>query len=191
MISCAFNHKPVSFSGNRVAVYKTLQKLTQSRKGIAGRLSTNTEQSLTNMPKPSLRGVFDNYAVDVSRLSMHFPGGFPVALVRKVKRLLNEDHWDIDDALPQKDAMLTLLRALLIAKSNTLPSVGSDGKGSLSASWIVGKNRLTLNCYNGDEISFVLGRERPNGEIERAAGITKVQRLNEILSAYDPEIWFR
>jgi hypothetical protein len=121
---------------------------------------------------------------------MHFSTDFRLALTRGIKRLLSDDNWDDEDSMPQEDSFLTLLKCILVLNTKKAPSIGSDGQGSLSATWVAGSNRLTLECYNRDLVFLVLSRDMGAGKAERVAAHTSVGRLSEVLSPFNPEVWF-
>jgi hypothetical protein len=136
------------------------------------------------------RGLFEKCITDLSQLSMHFSADTRLTLTRRLKNLLSDEHWDDSDILPAETAFLTLLRCMLLLNIKRIPSLGTNGKGSLSATWLDGKNRITLECGAKDEVAYVLSKTVAEGKPERAAGHTKVVRLPKVLEAYDPKKWF-
>jgi hypothetical protein len=172
--------------------YRSLQGLTQARKalttGLRGDGTTGRHSA-----KPinyTTRGLYDRYIMDLSSLSMHFDVDVRLKLTRKLKALLSEENWDDEDLLPSETAFLTLLRAMLFLNVKKVPSIGTNGKGSLSATWLDERNRLTLECGANDDVSYVLSHEVEDGGIERSAGHTRLGRLRKVLEAFDPVKWF-
>ena len=177
----------------RSSGFIALNGLTRSNAGMFERIKKNEGQPIEapNADQTSLRRLFEHYIVDLSKLSMHFEAEFRLGLTKKIKRMLSEDNWDKVDKLPEEAAFLTLLKCILLLETNRSPSIGSNGSGSISAIWVSGQNRITLECYGGDRLSFVLSRSTNDKEIERAAGHASVRRLLEVLRPYHPEVWFR
>lgn len=136
------------------------------------------------------RGLFHKYAADLSGLSMHFDAETRLGLTRRLKNLLSEENWDESDTILAETSFLTLLRCMLLLEIKRIPSLGTNGRGALSATWLKGRSRITLECGAKDNVSYVLSKEVAGGKIERAAGHTEVGRLPKVLEAYDPVEWF-
>ncbi len=126
----------------------------------------------------------------ISSASMHFPNGFATGLRRQFANLLDEDAWEEEDELPGTLAVSTFLRVLYQTAKSRRPGIGANGRGSISAFWTNGDNRLTVECLPGDRTTWVLTRVYDNGETERAAGECSSDRLNEVIGPYSPEVWF-
>lgn len=165
---------------------------TKSRKGLVGKDAMQSQGKINTSPKEaqSVRSLLVCYMIVLSQLSMHFERDLRLSLARRLKLLLNEENWDDEEQLPSQNAFLTLLRCMLVMGAKASPSIGSNGRGSLSATWIAGSNRITLECGDRDKVSFVLSRKLGDAPTEQAAGHTTVERLAEILAPYQPEVWF-
>lgn len=165
---------------------------TKSRKGLVGKDAMQSQGKINTSPKEaqSVRSLLVGYMIVLSQLSMHFERDLRLSLARRLKLLLNEENWDDEEQLPSQNAFLTLLRCMLVMGAKASPSIGSNGRGSLSATWIAGGNRITLECGDRDKVSFVLSRKLGDAPTEQAAGHTTVERLAEILAPYQPEVWF-
>ena len=190
MISASQHTAPI-LSENFSRDFLKGKSYTPAFGGLGKRITPKQAPSQIKLESTPRRKLFDLYSREVSKLSMHLPDGFALALNRKTKALLSDDNWDEADVVPEDGAMLTLLRALLVMGANKLPSLGSNGNGSLSATWVSGRNQLTLDCADDDNLGFVLSRESEDGVLEHAAGITKLQRLTTILTPYTYEVWFK
>jgi hypothetical protein len=165
---------------------------TIARKALEGKneITGARPSKLPRAVNYTLRGLFEKYVTDLSGLSMHFSAETRLGLTRRLKNLLSEENWDENDVLPSESAFLTLLRCMLLLDVVRIPSLGTNGNGALSATWLNGRSRLTLECGARDNASYVLSKEVAGGKIERAAGHTVIARLPKILEAYDPAEWF-
>ena len=127
----------------------------------------------------------------ISDISMHLPKGFAAGLNRQFANLMDDDAWEDDDELISPEALTAFIRTLLSSQTNRRPGIGTNGRGSITASWTEGKNRLTVECLPTGDISIVLARKGSDGEIERAAfGPIRPKRIREVISPFNPEIWF-
>ena len=169
---------------------------TFSRKGIVNKYEiqgghrVKKSNVLPFSQKPPGRQLFEYFVTDLSNVSMHFSDSMRLSLTSQLKALLSEENWDSDDTLPQRAAFICLLRVLSSGQIKNPPSIGANGAGSLTASWFIGRDRLTLDCFGKDRVIFVLTREALDGQLERAAGETRATLLMERLQPYRPEIWF-
>jgi hypothetical protein len=68
--------------------------------------------------------------------------------------------------------------------------LGATHDGHLIATWTVGEDRLTIECLPKDIARWHLS-VLIDGERERAAANTPLQRLSQVLQPYDPNRWFR
>lgn len=170
---------------------------TYSRKGVINRLALQSAQWVPQnnivpfSQKTPGRQLFEYFVADLSNVSMHFTEGMRSSLTLQMKELVSDENWDTDDTLPRRAAFATLFRFLSIANVQRTPSIGANGAGSLTVSWFIGPNRLTLDCFDRDRIIFVLTRIAADGRAENAAGETRVPLLLAKLHPYDPDIWFR
>lgn len=127
----------------------------------------------------------------VSKISMHLPSGFATGLNRQFANLMDSDAWEDDDELVSPDALNAFLNTLLYTKTLRRPGIGSNGRGSITASWTEGTNRLTIECLPSCLASLVLSRCGKNGEVERRAfSPMRPERIREVLAPYGPEVWF-
>ena len=126
----------------------------------------------------------------ISSMSMHLPQGFSAGLNQQFANLMDEDAWEDDDEFPIVDALSTFLNVLISTRTNRRPGIGTNGRGSISAFWTNGGNRLTVECLPSGSISWVLTRADASGQVERAAGVCGLGRLNDVLRPYRPEVWF-
>ena len=127
----------------------------------------------------------------ISSISMHLPKGFAKGLNRQFANMMDDDAWESDDELIGRTAINSFLQTLLSTHTKRRPGIGTNGRGSITATWTEGDNRLTIECLASGKISLVLSRKQVTGEIERAAfGPTRPDRICDLLAPFDPEIWF-
>lgn len=130
-----------------------------------------------------------SFKVLVSRVSMHLGIPWLQKLFAQIDSLLDVDEWDTSDPIPNSETARTFIRLLLAMKVSRKPGLGVSNSGNLVAAWTSGPNRLTVECLPHDRVRWILAREI-DGEIGRAAGDDKIERLRNILDPYDPIVWF-
>ena len=127
----------------------------------------------------------------ISRNSMHLPAGFSLGLNRQFANLMDDDAWEDDDELIGPYALTAFILTLLHTQPKRRPSIGTNGRGSVTAAWINNGNRLVIECLSTGKVSLVLSRVTDSGEVERAAtGPIRPNRIQQILVPYEPEVWF-
>lgn len=137
-----------------------------------------------------LRTTAEQFKLALSRVSMHLQKDFRVGLIAQIDRLLDPEEWEDDDIVPSAASFGTFIQLLLLNPSRR-PGIGAAGDGSITAAWTAGANRLTIDCYPKNTVRWVLSRMQ-DGEIERAAGDTHINRLSIVLAPYSlTETWFQ
>ena len=126
----------------------------------------------------------------ISSNSMHLPKGFAVGLNGQFANMMADDVWEEVDAYPSMHSLETFLLMLVSTKATQRPGIGTNGRGSITAFWRDGENRLTIDCLPSGNTRWVLTRMNVKGEVERAAAECQPDRLCEVLNAYGPEVWF-
>lgn len=135
----------------------------------------------------NLREVQDS----ISKISMHLPKGFASGLNRQFANLFDEDAWEEEDELIGHKAASAFSQFLIATGTNTRPGIGTDGRGSITASWSAGKNRLIVECLPTGKVSLIVSRDGQKGEIERiASGPLNLERATKMLNSFDPGVWF-
>lgn len=127
----------------------------------------------------------------ISAVSMHMPKGFAGGLNRQFANLMDDDAWEDEDELISLTAITAFIVTIICTRTKRRPGIGTNGRGSVTASWTSEKNRLTIECLPSGKASFTMSRENEAGEVERAAfGPISPQRIPEILEPFDPGVWF-
>jgi hypothetical protein len=140
--------------------------------------------------RPALEQRLVDFQTQISGISRHLPKGFATGLNRQFANMFDDDAWEAEDEFPALPALTTFLTMLIRTQSNRRPGIGTNGRGSITAFWKEGENRLTIECYAGDRVKWVLTRLNERGTVERAAGDCITARLLEVLRPYEPGIWF-
>jgi hypothetical protein len=137
----------------------------------------------------ALRQSGASFKVLVSRVSMHLGLPWLQKLFSQIDSLLDIEEWDPRDPVPAPETARTFVRLLLLLRVNRKPGIGVSNSGNLIAAWTSGPNRLTVECLPGDRVRWIVSRV-VDGEIERAAGDGRIDRLRELLEPYQPAVWF-
>jgi hypothetical protein len=103
--------------------------------------------------------------------------------------LLAAEDWDVSDQPPSVESFSTFLRMLIFLKPLRRPGLGASSDRTVVASWTTGNDRLTMECLPDDGIRWHLSVLIDDNR-ERAAGLTPVQRLANVLAPYQPDRWF-
>lgn len=124
-----------------------------------------------------------------SQVSMYLTREWRDRVFKQLDNLHDISEWDSDISPIQKESYKTFLRLVIALKPNKHPGLGLSDKGFLLAAWIVGQDRLTTEFLPNDNVRWTLST-LIDGEVDRAAGVTKVSRLLANLLPYQPEKWF-
>lgn len=174
-------------SGNSVGIFSNVIRRLKK----AGQRDNVVYVGLHSAPQQTPREkCLNEIQRTVSFASMHLLEGFSEGLNRQFANMLDDDAWETSDQLPTVEAVDTFLQVLYFSQANRRPGIGSNGRGSITAFWKSGDNRLTVTCLPKDWATWVLTRVFGPNNIERVAGECTPQRLKEVLGPYNPEIWF-
>jgi hypothetical protein len=131
-----------------------------------------------------------SFKVRTALVAMHLDREWRARLFRQFDSLLAIEDWEQSDLPPSLDSYSTLLRMLTLFRPWRRPGLGATHDGHLIATWTVGEDRLTIECLPKDIVRWHLS-VLIDGERERAAADTPLQRLSQVLQPYDPNRWFR
>jgi hypothetical protein len=129
------------------------------------------------------------FKIRTSLVAMHLDRDWRTKLFGQLDSLLDAQDWEPLDRPPSIDSFATFLRMLIFLRPERRPGLGATAKGELIATWTIGDDRLTIECMPHDLVRWTISVSI-NGDRERAAGITPVARLREVLSPYGPGRWF-
>lgn len=124
-----------------------------------------------------------------SQVAMYLTRSWRDRVFKQLDSLHDISEWDSDISPIQKESYRTFLRLVIALKPSKHPGLGLSDKGFLLAAWIVGNDRLTTEFLPNDNVRWTLSK-LVDGEIERAAGVTKVSRVLTNLLPYQPNEWF-
>lgn len=124
-----------------------------------------------------------------SKVAMHLDQDRRNKLFSQIDSLHDIAEWDEED-MPIKDSSFdTFLKAILLISPKQHPGLGLSHKGNLIATWGNNQDRLITEFLPKELVRFVLSRT-VDDEIERVTGETKISRLYECLTPYQPNHWF-
>lgn len=145
-----------------------------------------------SLPKTIAERLYDalaSFKVRTATIAMHLDRNWRDRLFKQLDSLLSPDDWQAEDDTPTFASFSTFLRMLMFLKPERRPGLGAAGNGHLIASWTVGDERLTMECLPNDIVRWNLSA-LIDGDRERAAAETPVQRLAAVLAPYSPSRWF-
>lgn len=123
-----------------------------------------------------------------SKVAMHMPLAKRDSFFRQLDLLHDCDEW-FDGNPVSLVSYQGFVTFMLTVRGNSKPSLGLAPDGQLVAVWQNGDSRLTIQFKDRFHAEWVL-RRRHGDEIERAAGVTTIDRISPVLLPYDPEVWF-
>jgi hypothetical protein len=156
--------------------------------GQAGHLVLEADRSRSELTDRERR--LEEIQSLISSVSMHLPEGFAVGLNGQFANMMEDDAWEESDSLPSLRSLKSFLLMLIATGTKQRPGIGTNGRGSITAFWRDGENRLTIDCLPSGNTRWVLTRVNATGEIERAAAECQPERLCEVLDPFRPEVWF-
>ncbi len=185
-----------SFSGELLIAGRAYDMISQifgplKRVGRSEASSSSRRRPVEERLKYVVEERLNDVQDTVSKFSMHLPQDFAIGLNRQFANLMDDDAWEADDELISLNALTGFLMTLLYTNTCRRPGIGTNGRGSITASWTEGENRLTVECMPSEKVTLVLSRVRDSGEVERAAfGPIRPERIREVLAPFGPEVWF-
>jgi hypothetical protein len=145
--------------------------------------------SLPNSLEERLYDALAAFKLITATIAMHLERDRRSRLFQQLDSLLALDDWDVDDPPPSLGSFSTFLRMMILLRPVRRPGLGATNDGILIATWTSGDDRLTIDCLEKDIARWHLA-VIIDGERARAAGITPLPRLTELLLPYGPQRWF-
>lgn len=124
-----------------------------------------------------------------SQVSMYLTRQWRDRVFKQLDNLHDIGEWDANLSPIQKESYKTFLKFVIALKPNKQPGLGLSDKGFLLAAWMVDGDRLITEFLPNENVRWTLST-LVDGEIDRAAGATKVSRLFSNLLPYQPNKWF-
>lgn len=140
-------------------------------------------------PEEQLYDTLAAFKVRTATVAMHLDREWRSKLFSQLDSLLTLEDWPAEDPPPSIDSYSTFLRMLILLQPRRRPGLGATMDGHLIATWTTGNDRLTIECLPKDIARWHL-TATIEGERERAAAETPLQRLTAVLAPYCPRRWF-
>ena len=130
-----------------------------------------------------------NVKIMTSKVSMHINPGLREKLFRQIDMLHDPDEWEEEDDVPVNElSYKAFLSGFLQINPERGPGLGISYTGNLIASWVSDRDRLIIE-FMPNQVKWVITRFI-NDEPEQFTGRTKINRLFESLTPYNPAHWF-
>jgi hypothetical protein len=196
-IQLARTFRPDPADIGRALIWKPSEGLSDTSKIIAERLKGFAQPTPTFLgrktpPKSLEEQLYDALAafkVRTATIAMHLEREWRSRLFQQLDSLLAIEDWQIEDPPPSMGSFSTFLRMLALLRPARRSGLGTTIDGVLIATWTSGDDHLTIECQDKDIARWHLA-VTIDGERERAAGITPLLRLTDVLSPYSPQRWF-
>ncbi len=182
---------PVLLSASPTAGFgRTSLAIAERLKGLDRPTPSGLPRS--TQPKSTEEQLYDalaSFKLRTAAVAMHLDRDWRYRLFRQFDSLLAAEDWDVSDQPPSVESFSTFLRMLIFLKPPRRPGLGASSDRTVVASWTAGNDRLTMECLPDDGIRWHLSVLIDDNR-ERAAGLTPVQRLANVLAPYQPDRWF-
>jgi hypothetical protein len=153
-----------------------------------GALSDDREQVTGNTLAESIFESLANAKIWTSKVAMHMDMANRDRFFRQLDRLHDAEEWMEGDQPVQLETYKNFIRFMLSDGRDSKPSLALSADGVLTAIWVAGTDRLTVEFQRHNRVSWVVSNTiGPN--VERAAGITSTDRLLTNLAPYEPRKW--
>jgi len=147
------------------------------------------ESSADKSISEQLYDALASFKIRTAQVAMYLERNWRNKLFDQLDDLLDAENWEPDDSPPLLASFSTLLRLLISQHVSRRPGLGATHDGKFVAAWTSGSDRLTIECLADDMVRWNLS-VNIEGETERAAGVTPLLRLEQVLSPYHPARWF-
>ncbi len=151
--------------------------------------SEKSEAPTTKNIQEQLYDALASFKVRTATIAMHLDRDWRDRLFAQLDSLLAADDWQIEDETPTLASFSTFIRMLMYLRPQRRPGLGATGNGHLIASWTLGDDKLTMECLPSDFVRWNLS-VFIEGERERVAAESPIQRLAAVLAPYNPSRWF-
>lgn len=124
-----------------------------------------------------------------SQVAMHLDRSARDRFFRQIDALHDADEWIGDESPISLESYKTFIRSVVYHKVNSKPGLSLMPNGNVLASWKQGSDKLTIEFIPGNITRWMI-HGFVDGQLERAAGITQLERLRAVLQPYNAERWF-
>ncbi len=124
-----------------------------------------------------------------SSVAMKLDRGTRDRLFRQLDNLHSLDEWFDGDAPVALDSFKSFVRAIILRVIGGKPGLSLTPDGNLIALWSVEGAKLVIE-FQPSNLARYLWSQTVDGELERAAGTTKIDRLSTVLAPLQEKSWF-
>lgn len=127
----------------------------------------------------------------VATIAMHLDPNWRQSLFKQLDLLLDigDADWEGEHELPTLASWKTFIRLVIHYRFRSRPAL-STFEGNISATWIQGDIRVTIECLANDDIRWIASRDVVGkDDREAAAGETTLKRVLAFLSPFDVVDW--
>ena len=121
-----------------------------------------------------------------SKIAMHLDTSWRNRLFENIDDLHDPLEWDNDDKTLSTGSFYSFMRAWLLWRPVKNPALGISVRGNLLAGWICDSRRLTLEFFEGDEVSYLIS---PQVEGAENSGLATISSLREKLAWFEIDQW--
>jgi hypothetical protein len=166
-------------------IQERLGSLTEPTPTFAGKRSHHSKNL-----EEQLYDALALFKIRTATVAMHLDRDWRARLFQQLDSLLAVQDWESQDVPPTVGSFSTFLRMLMLLRPDRRPGLGASEDGNLIATWTTGDDRLTIECLVSDVARWHLA-VTIDGERERAAGISPLPRLSQVLQPYGLPRWFQ
>ena len=166
-------------------LHAQIEELRRPSPTFSGKAKPVSEMAL----EAELFDTLAKFKIRTSQVAMHLERDWRSKLFGQLDSLLDKDSWEPLDKPPRLPSFATFLRMLIFLRPQRRPGLGATTSGELIATWSAGSDRLTIECLPEDLVRWTVS-VTINGDRERAAGLTPVARLKDVLAPYETARWF-
>lgn len=180
-------------TGSGVDAEGASARLRAMRRILTGAAQKISEIQNAQPKSATLAGQLSEKKVAFKRLAasvgMHLDPDWRARLFAKLDALLDPEEWDPEFAMPSEQSFSTFLRLVIYLHPTKRPGLGLSATGNFLASWSRENARIVIESLGDDEVRWVISRTI--GDLrESAAGKTKIYRVPDVISPYEPNHLF-
>lgn len=123
-----------------------------------------------------------------SSVAMKLDRGTRDRLFRQLDNLHDLDEWFEGDTPVALESFKSFVRAIIVGAVGGRPGLSLTPNGNLIALWREGGTKLAVE-FQPNDFARYLWSQKVDGELERAAGTTKIDRLPCVLAPLKTKAW--